>query len=116
MERFEDIIGWQHARRLCQEVYSVTKRQEFSKDYALRDQITRAAGSAMHNIAEGFGNQSSAEFARFLGYSIRSCSEVQSQLYIALDQGYISNEDFGKIYKIAEETRKTTRGLKRSLP
>lgn len=72
MERFEDIIGWQRARELCQEVYAVTKQEPFCRDYALRDQMTRASGSVMHNIAEGFGDESKAEFSRFLTYSIRS--------------------------------------------
>ena len=115
MKKFEDIIGWQHARVLCEKIYTLVKRDPFCQDFALRNQITRASGSIMHNVAEGFGNESSAEFSRFLVYSIRSCSEVQSQLYIALDQNYLSQEEFNDLYALAEETRKTISGLKRSL-
>jgi four helix bundle protein len=53
IDRFEDIEGWQLARHLTREIYSVVKTGEFSKDFGLKDQITRAAGSVMHNIAEG---------------------------------------------------------------
>jgi four helix bundle protein len=87
---FEDIEGWQLARELTRQVYSVASRGEFAKDFGLRDQITRAAGSTMHNIAEGFDGGSNPEFIKFLRYSQRSCSEIQSQLYVALDQATLA--------------------------
>ena len=96
--RFEDIEGWQLARELTKRVYAVAMRGAFAKDFGLRDQITRASGSAMHNIAEGFDGGSNAEFVKFLRYSQRSCSEVQSQLYVALDLAYITLEEFDGIY------------------
>jgi hypothetical protein len=67
--RFEDIEGWQLARELTRRVYAVAMRGAFAKDFGLRDQITRASGSAMHNIAEGFDGGSNAEFTKFLRYS-----------------------------------------------
>ena len=103
--RFEDIEGWQLGRNLAQRIYALTKEGGFSSDFALRDQIRRATGSVMHNIAEGFDGGSNAEFARFLGYAHRSCTEVQSQLYIALDQGYINDSAFSELYDLAAETR-----------
>ena len=105
IKRFEDIEAWQLARELTHEVYAVTKKPAFAKDFGLRDQITRAAGSSMHNIAEGFDAGSHAEFARFLGYAQRSCTEVQSELYIAQDQGYISPDEFQSVYELATRTR-----------
>src|SRR5688500_6775777 len=78
IRRFEDIESWQLARELTKRVYAVAMRGAFAKDFGLRDQITRAAGSAMHNIAEGFDGGSNPEFVRFLRYAQRSCSEVQS--------------------------------------
>jgi four helix bundle protein len=101
IRHFEDIEGWQLARTLAKRVYSVAMRGAFAKDFRLRDQITRAAGSVMHNIAEGFDGGSNAEFVKFLRYSQRSCSEVQSQLYVALDQAYISQDEFDSIYEQA---------------
>ena len=113
--RFEDIEGWQLARELTRRVYAVAMRGAFAKDFGLRDQITRASGSAMHNIAEGFDGGSNAEFTKFLRYSQRSCSEVQSQLYIALDQTYITQEEFDAIYNQATLTHAKVGGFIRYL-
>jgi four helix bundle protein len=74
--RFEDIESWQLARELAKQVCSQTRSGDFSKDFGLRDQIQRAAGSAMHNIAEGFDNGSDVELVRSLRYALRSCTEV----------------------------------------
>jgi four helix bundle protein len=90
-------------------------RGAFAKDFGLRDQITRASGSAMHNIAEGFDGGSNAEFVKFLRYSQRSCSEVQSQLYVALDQAYISQDEFDSIYDQAAKTHAKVGGFIRYL-
>lgn len=105
IRRFEDIRAWQQARGMVKLVYEITREGRFSKDFGLRDQIRKAAGSAMHNIAEGFDAGSDPEFIRFLKYALRSCTEVQSQLYTALDQGYITEELFSRVYEKASKTR-----------
>jgi len=115
IHRFEDIEGWQLARELTKRVYAVAMRGAFGKDFGLRDQITRASGSVMNNIAEGFDGGSNAEFVKFLRYSQRSCSEVQSQLYIALDQGYITQAEFDAIYNQVAVTHAKVGGLIRYL-
>ena len=111
IKRFEDIRGWQSARELTNSVYQMTSEGNFARDFGLRDQIRRAASSVMSNIAEGFDAGSDAEFVRFLGYARRSASEVQSQLYTALDQKYISQETFNSTYKKAEIAKKQINGL-----
>ena len=65
----------------------------------------------MHNIAEGFDSETNAEFVRFLRYAKRSCSEVQSELYVALDEGYISADEFKDVYEQASRTRAAIRGF-----
>ena len=115
IRRFEEIEGWQLARELTKRVYAVAMRGAFAKDFGLRDQITRASGSTMHNIAEGFDGGSNAEFIKFLRYSQRSCSEVQSQLYVALDQAYISQDEFDSIYEQAAMTHAKVGGFIRYL-
>jgi four helix bundle protein len=110
-KRFEEMHAWQSARELVRLVYTATKQPDFSRDFALRDQIRRAAISVMSNIAEGFGAGSDAEFVRFLGYARRSASETQSQLYAALDQGYISSEKFDEIYTKANITERQINAL-----
>ena len=101
IERFEDIEAWQLARKLTQKVYHLTKKPGFAKDYGLKRQIQDAAGSSMHNIAEGFDSETNAEFIRFLRYGKRSCTEVQSELYVALDEKYISHNEFKDVYEQA---------------
>ena len=103
IQRFEDIQSWQLARELTKQIYHETKTNLFAKDYGLKDQIQRAAGSIMHNIAEGFDGGSNAEFAKFLRYSQRSASEVKSQLYVALDQNYISQARFDELYELSSQ-------------
>ena len=105
IKRFEDIEAWQLARELTRMVYEATCGAAFSRDFALRDQIRSATGSSMHNIAEGFDGGSTAEFVRFLRYALRSCTEVQSELYVALDQNYINPAPFESIYEQSRLTR-----------
>ena len=111
IERFEDIEAWQLARELTRKVYSLTKKSDFSIDYGLKKQIRDAAGSSMHNIAEGFDSETNPEFLRFLRYAKRSCTEVQSELYVALDEEYISSDEFKDTYELAGRTRAAIRGF-----
>jgi four helix bundle protein len=111
IERFEDIEAWQLARELACKVYDLTKKTEFARDFGLRGQIQDAAGSSMHNIAEGFDSETNPEFVRFLRYAKRSCTEVQSELYMALDQQYITDAEFEDVYDHAGRTRAPIRGF-----
>ena len=90
IEKFEDLECWQKGRELVKQVYALTMEREFSKDFGLKDQIRRAAVSVISNIAEGFESYSNKDFIRYLGYAISSMSEVQSQLYVAIDLEYCS--------------------------
>lgn len=91
---FEELKVWNDARILSKHIYSVTKGSSFSKDFGLRDQVQRASVSIMSNISEGFERDTNREFVRFLTYSKGSCGEVRSILYVALDQSYISRDEF----------------------
>ncbi len=109
--RFEDIEAWQLARELTRDVYRITRKPPFARDYELKGQIRDAAGSVMHNIAEGFDSDTSLEFIRFLRYAKRSCTEVQSELYVALDEEYISQKEFKEVYELAGRTRAVIHGF-----
>ncbi len=115
IDRFDQIEAWKLARELTRKVYALTKKGRFAKDFKLRGQIQQASGSSMHNIAEGFDADTNAEFIRFLRYAKRSCSEVQSELYVALDQEYITKSEFRDVYDFAGRTRATIRGFIRYL-
>lgn len=100
--RFEDIEAWQKARELALTVYRLASAGAFSRDFALRDQICRAAGSPMANIAEGFAGDGDREFQQCLSVAKGSCAEVQSQLYLAHDLGYVNDQQFEHAYRLVE--------------
>ncbi|MEJ2223049.1 MAG: four helix bundle protein [Desulfobacterales bacterium] len=114
-KKFEELPCWIKARELCQAVYKIINLPNFKTDFKLRNQIWDAAGSVMDNIAEGFDDGSTREFIRFLGYSQRSSSEDQSQLYRAIDCGYINQSQFDTVYDIASECRKQIKGFRKYL-
>ena len=115
VEKFEDLIAWQKSRELAKQIYRLTNSGDFSKDYGFRDQIRRAAVSVMSNIAEGFERASRPDFHRFLVMAKASCAEVRSQLYLARDIGYLSQDEFDKTMQLATETSKIIGGLRRSI-
>src|SRR5574339_14533 len=96
-QQFEDLGVWQDARALSKLIYSVTKQREFYRDIDLRRQIRSAAVSTMSNIAEGFERGTRKEFIHFLNIAKGSNGEVRSQLYVALDQEYISEKQFAEL-------------------
>jgi len=115
IERFEDIEAWKEARKLTKLTYALTREEPFSKDHRLCQQIQSAATSVMANIAEGFDGGSNREFVKFLGYALRSASEVQSHLYVALDNRYIGQDDFDSLYDLAVKVKNLIKGFIRYL-
>ena len=111
INNFEDLKVWQKARELSLAIFRVTNEGLFARDFGLRDQIRRAAVSAMSNIAEGFERGTNKEFIHFLFISKASAGEVRSQLYVALDQGYITNEQFDELKSLVLEVSRITSKL-----
>ena len=111
INRFEEIEAWKKARVLVKQVYEMTGRPSFSKDFALKDQLRRAAVSIISNIAEGFSRQTDQEFIQFLFIAKGSVSEVQSQLYVALDLGYVPDGHFSRCYEGADEVARLLSGF-----
>ena len=115
IEKFEEIEAWQKARELTREICRITNQGSFVKDFGLRDQIRRAVVSVMSNIAEGFGRGGNKEFIQFLSTAKGSVSEVQAQLYVALDAEYITKEQFQLLYNLAQSSGKLIGGFIRYL-
>jgi len=115
IDRFEDLIAWQKARELTRAIYEVTRHGAFAKDFGLSGQIQRAAVSIMSNIAEGFERGGRNEFHQFLSTAKASGAEVRSQLYVALDVGYLDKSTFGKLLEQAEEVGRIVGGLRASV-
>jgi four helix bundle protein len=112
IERFEDIKAWQEARVLVKIIYDATKsNKNFTGDYKFKEQIHSAAVSVMSNIAEGFSRRSTKEFIQFLFIAKGSVAEVQSQLYVALDQSYINEEKFAELYPKSDEVARLLSGF-----
>jgi len=105
-EIFEDLHVWKDGRELANRIYGLVREEPFSKDFALRNQIVKAAISVPSNIAEGFERDSDREFVRFLYFSKGSAGEVRSQLYHALDQGYIPEPVFREMRELCFELSK----------
>jgi four helix bundle protein len=98
IEQFEDIEAWKEARKLVNMIYDISDKEEFSRDFGLKNQIRNASVSVMSNIAEGFDRGTNREFIQFLIVGRASASEVKSQLYVALDRTYVTSAKFHEIY------------------
>ncbi|MBI3800860.1 MAG: four helix bundle protein [Deltaproteobacteria bacterium] len=99
------------ARGLTREVYQLTGSDRFTRDYGLRDQMRRASVSIMANVAEGFSRKSDREFSQFLFIAKSSAAELQSHAYIALDQGYIDESNFERLYDDLDHTSRMISNL-----
>ena len=115
IKRFEDLDAWQVARELAKQVYALTRSSAMSSDRAFVDQVRRAAVSIVTNIAEGYERGSNKEFVRFLFIARGSVGEVRSLLYVALDQGYICEREFEKVFDLCVRQARIIWGLIRSL-
>ena len=111
IEKFEDIEAWKMAREITKMIYKISSSVNFSKDFALVNQIRRASVSIISNIAEGFERNGDKEFVQFLTIAKGSCGEVRAQLYIALDQHYIDEGQFIIIKNKLAETSRMLSGL-----
>ena len=115
IERFEDLDCWVKGRELTKAIYNVTSSGKFARDLSLKDQIRRSVVSILSNSAEGFERGGDREFLQFLGFAKGSAGEVKAQLYVALDAGFITQEEFRALYDLADETSRLIGGLMRYL-
>lgn len=111
IERFEDIEAWQDARNLVKQIYQISSDAPFARDFGLRDQIRRAAVSTMSNIAEGFERGGNKEFIHFLYMAKASVGEVRSQLYTAVDLGYLEQNRGSEIMRAAQSVSRQIAGF-----
>ena len=115
IEKFEDIEAWKVAREISRQACYITRSGDLAKDFGLRDQVRRSAVSVMANIAEGFDSGSNREFARFLAYALRSATELQSHLYVALDQDYLNKQEFDTLFMSTTKCKNLISGFARYL-
>ena len=115
ISRFEDIEAWRKARELTRAIYGVTNAIGFNKDFKLKDQIRSASVSIMSNIAEGYERDGTKEFIQFLAIAKGSVGEVRSQLYVALDAGYLTQQEFDQLKNLAIDVSRMLNSFMRYL-
>jgi four helix bundle protein len=109
--KFEDLQIWKLSLKLTREIYDMTSKKDFAKDFGLRDQIRRAIISVSSNIVEGFEKNNNNEFIRFLGMAKGSVGEVRNQLYIALAIKYVVQEEFDHLQAELDQLSKQIGGF-----
>lgn len=115
IHRFEDLEAWKIAREVTRDIYALSRKSTFSRDLGLRDQICRASVSIVSNVAEGFKRDGRKEFVNFLSIAKGSSGEVRSQLYVALDQNYITQSDFDSVSTKCVQNSSVIAGLMKYL-
>ena len=115
IERFEDVEAWRKGRELRRAVYACSRSGGFASDFGLRAQIRRAAPSVTSNIAEGFERGGNREFVQFLSNAKGSCGEVRDQLYTALDENYITQQQFNELSSLSIEVSRMISGFMKYL-
>lgn len=113
---YRDLVVWQNAIKLAKAVYQLTQKFPKQETYALADQIRRAAVSVPSNIAEGQARKAPADFKRFLHIALGSLAEVDTQLILAQEFGYLSKEDVDAMDIQIQDLRKKLYALMNSLP
>lgn len=113
--RFEDLIAWQRARQLQAQVFSLTAEPAFARDWALVNQMRRAAISVTNNIAEGYERERTTEFAHYLLMAKGSASEVRSMLYACVDNGFVDETRCNELRALAAECSRIISGLRHSV-
>jgi four helix bundle protein len=112
---FEDLEVWRKSRTLAANVYSLSNKELFVKDFGLKDQMRRASVSILSNIAEGFERKSNKEFLYFLNVAKASAGELRAQTYLTLDLKYLTKNEFELILNDIIEISKMLYGLMKHL-
>lgn len=113
--RFEDLLVWQKSKDLSVAIYQATAKGNFARDSSLRGQVRRAGVSVMSNIAEGFGRYTRPEIRRFVSIARGSVAEVQSQLYLARDLGYLPEREHRALNALCLEVARMLSSFRTSL-
>lgn len=111
----KNLIAWQKAMDLVVAIYHTTSKFPKEEIYGLTSQLRRATVSVPSNIAEGAADRTVQQFSNFLSNAIGSLNEIDTQLDLAFRLGYLTDNDYHRIYQILDECLALTYGLKKSL-
>jgi len=115
MAGYRDLKVWQAAMKLAGETYRLSAHFPKHETYGLASQLQRSAVSVPSNIAEGHGRNSNKEFLHFLGIASGSLAELETQLILAQQLGYLTGELINPVLQISDEVGKMLKGLQKSL-
>ncbi len=111
INRFEDLEIWKKARIFSKEIWELTLKNGFEKDFSLKNQINASSGSVPDNIAECFEREGNKEFINFLSIAKGSAGETRPQLYRAFDRNYINEEKLLEMVGKSVEISKSISGF-----
>lgn len=115
MKSYRDLSVWQAGRALVKHVYLATRAFPKEEMYGLTQQVRRAAVSIPSNIAEGHGRGSTRDYLRYLSIAMGSIAEVETQLLLASDLGFLKQDELERLIGLLDEIGKMLRGLQKSL-
>lgn len=113
IKSFTDLYAWQEGHKLVLIIYNITNNFPENERFGLIPQIRRCAVSITSNIAEGFSRNTTKDKVQFYSIALGSLTELQNQLIIARDVGYINNDEFSKVVNQTIVVAKLINGLKR---
>lgn len=113
---YRDLVVWQDSIQLAKAIYKLTERFPKHETYALADQVRRAIVSVPSNIAEGQARKAPGDFRRFLHIALGSLAEVDTQLVLAQEFGYLNGSDVDSLFEQIQVLRKKLYALINSLP
>jgi four helix bundle protein len=115
MKTYRDLVVWQKSMSLVTQIYQITKTFPKEETYGLISQMRRCAVSIPSNIAEGYGRRSTDDYLRFLQIATSSLYEMQTQIEIALNLGYLLKSNFEKAYESSREIERMLSSLTRRI-
>ena len=115
LKNYKDLKVWQKAYQLCVKIYKITKRFPKEEIYGLTSQLRRASISVPSNIAEGYGRQTTKEYIQALYIAYGSNCELETQILLSGDLGYVETEDLEEIQKDLGDVERMLKGLIKSL-
>jgi len=111
IKSFTDLDAWKEGHKLVLDIYKITKKFPKEEQFGLTIQLRRAGVSLTSNIAEGFSRNSYKEKLKFYSIALGSLTEIQNQLLVARDIGYITEKEFNQIADQSIKVNKIINGL-----
>jgi len=114
-QSYRDLIVWQKSIELAKQLYRLTAKFPNDEKFGLISQIRRAAVSVSSNIAEGQARNTTREFIQFISHAEGSAAELDTQLYLSIELGFVTSMEAAPILALIDEIRRMLNSLRRRL-